>query len=72
MIMKTPMHAHVIAYVYGWVGQAVTSHSGSVTGTCRYMVSLENLPREALVHVNSSFQYEVNCNSKDWRLYAPT
>ena len=55
MIMKTPMHAHVIAYVYGWVGQAVTSHSGSVTGTCRYMVSLENLPREALVHVNSKF-----------------
>ena len=30
-------HAHVIAYVYGWVGRAVTSHSGSVTGTCRYM-----------------------------------
>ena len=42
-----------IAYVYGYVGQAVTSHSGSVTGTCRYMVSLKNLPLEALVHGNS-------------------
>ena len=35
---------HVIAYVYGRVGCAVTFHSGSATGTCRYMVSLEHLP----------------------------
>ena len=41
---KEGTHAYVIAIVYDWVGQAVTSHSGSSTDTCRYMVSLAHLP----------------------------
>ena len=52
---KEGTHEHMIAYFYGWVGRAVTSHSGSVTGICRYMVSLESLPWEAQVHGNGKF-----------------
>ena len=33
----------MIANVYDWVGQAVTSHSGSSTDTCRYMVQVISL-----------------------------
>ena len=60
---KEGTHEHVTAYVYDWVGRALTSHSGSVTGTCRYMVSLENLPLEALVHGNSKFSVKSQLTS---------